>query len=82
MRLRGGKFLFRCRLEQILKTRHAIFEDEIKFPFFVVHQIVEEANDVLVVHFPEQLDLQSHVMLPIRDLSQFSFFDNFHGLSA
>ena len=56
VRLRSGKFLLRCRLEQILKTRHAIFEYKIEFALFVVHQIVVEANDVLMIHFSEELD--------------------------
>ena len=82
MRLRGGEFLFRCRLEQILETRHAIFEDEIEFSLFLVHQIVEEANHVLMVHFPEEFDLQTHVVLAVGNLSQFPFLYNFYGFSA
>ena len=69
MRLGGGELLFGGRLEQILETGNAIFENEIEFAFLIVHEIVEQANDVLVVHFAEELDFHADVVFAVRNLA-------------
>ena len=82
MRLGSGEFLVWRRLEQILKTGHAIFEDEIEFSLFFVDEIVKEANDVWVVHFAQQFDLHAHVMLAVGNLPQLTFLDDLHGFTT
>ena len=82
MRLRGGKLLVRRRFEQILETRHAVFEDEIQFALFLIGQIVEEANDVFVVHFAQKFDLQAHIMLAVGNFSKLPLLYYFHGFTT
>ena len=82
MRLGSGEFLVGRRLKQILKTGHAIFEDEIEFALFVVDEIVKEANDIRVVHFAQQFDLHAHVVLAVGNLPQLTFLDDLHGFTT
>ena len=65
-----------------MKTGDAIFENEIEFSFLIVHEIVEETDDVLVVHFAKKLNFHANVVFPVGNLPKFPFLDDFHRFPA
>ena len=69
MGLSGGEFLLRRRLEQILQTGHAVLKNEIEFAFGRAEQVVEQTDHVAMIHFAQQPDLHTHVVLAVGDLS-------------